>query len=86
MKTLKAYLQFEKMIMPFALQLMFWAGIGGTLFGSWWLYTHDNWAWIFALVFGTIGTRLIFESLIIRYKTYIKLSEISEALKNRSSE
>lgn len=85
MKNFKAYLQFEKMIMPFALKLLFWSGIGGTLYGSWWLYTHDNWAWMMSLSFGTIVTRLIFESLIIRYQTYVRLTEISEALKSKKS-
>lgn len=85
MKTLKAFMKFEKMIMPYALQSLFWAGIGGTLYGTWWLYTHHNWAWIFALVFGTLGTRLIFESLIIRYQIYIRLTEISEAFKSKIS-
>jgi len=66
--------------MPFALQILFWAGIGGTLYGTWWLYSHDNWAWIMALVFGSLGTRLIFESLILRYQTYIVLTEIHHKL------
>lgn len=66
--------------MPVVLQLLFWAGIGGVLYGSWWLYTHDNWAWIMALVFGTLITRLIFESLIIRYQTYVCLMDIKEKL------
>ena len=48
--------------MPAALQLLFWAGVGGTLYGTWWLYSHDNWAWTMALPFGLLMTRLIFES------------------------
>ena len=80
MEQLKSYLRFERFLMPVALQALFWAGIGGTLYGSWWLYTHDNWAWIMALVFGTRGTRLIFESFILRYQTYILLSEIAHKL------
>ncbi len=80
MSTLKNYLTFDKLIMPYALQFLFWAGIAGTLYGSWWLFDHGNWAWIVSLVFGTLVTRLIFESLIIRYKTYLKLLEIEEKL------
>ena len=80
MENLKRYLRFERFIMPIALQALFWAGIGGTLYGTWWLYTHDNWAWIMALVFGTLGTRLIFESFILRYQTYILLSEIAHKI------
>ncbi len=80
MSTLKKYLTFDKLIMPYALQFLFWAGIAGTLYGSWWLFDNGNWAWIMSLVFGTLVTRLIFESLIIRYKTYLKLLEIGEKL------
>ena len=80
MQTLIDYLAFRKFIMPYALQLLFWAGIGGSLYGAWWLYTHDNWAWIMALVFGTLTTRLIFESFILRYQTYLCLKEIRDQL------
>jgi hypothetical protein len=79
---IKEYLKFERFIMPYALQVLFWAGIGGTLYGSWFLYVHDNWAWVMSLVFGTILTRLIFESFILRYQTYIMLEEIRDKLRN----
>ncbi|WP_265242612.1 hypothetical protein [Muriicola sp. Z0-33] len=80
MKNLKNYLLFKKFMMPFVLQFLFWGGIGGVLYGSYWLYTNDNWAWIMALVFGILVTRLIFESLIIRYQTYICLRDIKNKL------
>lgn len=80
MKTLRDYLAFRKFIAPPVLQFMFWAGIGGTLYGTWWLYMHDNWAWIMALIFGPIGTRLIIEFLVIRYQTYKCLLDIKEKL------
>ena len=35
-------LAFRRMISPFILQLLFWAGIAGTLYGAWVLYTLDN--------------------------------------------
>ena len=80
MQTLREYLQFKKFVMPLALQFLFWSGIGGTLYGSWWLYTHDNWAWIISLVFGPLVVRLIFEGLMIKYQTYLRLSEIRNKL------
>ena len=80
MKILKEYLRFERFIMPVALEILFWAGIAGTLYGAWWLYRHDNWAWIMALVFGVLLTRLIFESFILRYRTYIVINEINRKL------
>lgn len=83
MNTLRDYLLFKKFIMPAALQVLFWTGIGGTLYGTWWLYTHDNWAWIMALIFGTLMTRLLFESFILRYETYLCLTEIREKLNDK---
>ena len=80
MGTLTDYLRFRRLIMPAALQFLFWAGIAGTLYGTWWLYTHDNWAWVMSLVFGTLGTRLIIESLIIRYQTLLVLTEIRDKI------
>ena len=67
-------------IMPAALQSLFWAGIGCTLYGTWWLYTHGNWAWIMSLIFGTLATRLLFEALILKYRTYLCLRAILEKL------
>ncbi len=80
MSTVKNYLMFKEFMMPVVLQFLFWAGIGGVLYGSWWLYANDNWAWIMALVFGTLVTRLIFESLLLRYQSYKCLIEIREKL------
>ena len=74
------YLAFREFVTPYALQILFWTGIGGVLYGTWWLYTNDNWAWIMALVFGTLMTRLIFENLILKYRTYLCLSDIRNKL------
>ncbi len=83
MSKFKSYLAFERFIMPFALQFLFWSGIAGALYGTWWLFAHDNWAWMLSLVFGTLVTRLLFESLMIRYKTYEYLKSIKERLHER---
>jgi hypothetical protein len=69
--------------MPFALQILFWAGIAGTLYGSWWLFVHDNWAWTLTLVFGPLLTRLVFESFVLRYQTYTCLTEIRDRLNQK---
>ena len=74
------YLLFRRFITPHALRVLLWGGIGGVLYGTWWLFAHDNWAWIMSLVFGTLGTRLVFESFLIRYQTYICLAEIRDKL------
>jgi len=80
MQTLRDYLQFRKFIMPLALQFLFWCGIAGTLYGAWWLYTHENWAWIMSLIFGALLTRLIFESFMLKYQTYLRVTEIRNKL------
>ena len=80
MSAIKEFLSFKRLLMPYMLQILFWAGIGGTLYGTYWLFTHDNWAWWMALVFGTLMTRLIFESLILRYRTYQCLLAIRHRL------
>ena len=71
-------------MMPYILQILFWAGIGGTLYGTYWLFVHDNWAWIMALIFGTLMTRLIFESLMVRFRTYECLVAIKGRLESIS--
>ena len=80
MNKFKEFLLFKRLIMPAALQVLFWASIGGVLYGTWWLYTNDNWAWIMSLVFGVLVSRLIFEALLVRYQTYVRLNEIKELL------
>ena len=79
---MKEYLLFKKFIMPAALQILFWSGIGGTLYGTWILYKNDNWAWVMSLIFGTLITRLIFEGFILRYQSYILLRDIRDKLNN----
>ena len=85
MAKLTDYLAFREFVTPYALQILFWAGIGGVLYGAWWLYTNDNWAWIMALVFGTLMTRLIFESLILKYQTYLCLRDIRSKLESENT-
>ena len=31
------YLAFREFVTPYALQILFWTGIGGVLYGTWWL-------------------------------------------------
>ncbi len=80
MNKFKEFLLFKRLIMPVALQVLFWAAIGGVLYGTWWLYTNENWAWIMSLIFGILVSRLIIEALLVRYQTYVRLNEIKELL------
>ncbi len=81
MGALRDFASFKRLLMPYILQVLFWCGIGGTLYGAYWLFTHDNWAWWMALLFGTLVTRLIFESLILRYRSYELLVAIRKQLR-----
>lgn len=81
MNVLTDVLRFRVMIAPYILELLFWYGIAGTLYGSYWLFTHDHWAWSPALVFGTLVTRLIFEFALLAFRSYDRLVEVRDALR-----
>ncbi|MCP5072825.1 MAG: hypothetical protein GY947_05945 [Rhodobacteraceae bacterium] len=80
MKTLIDIASFQYMIAPYLLQVLFWAGIGGTLYGTYVLYRLDNWAWWLALVFGLLGTRVIFEFSILAFRAFDRLNDIRDFL------
>ena len=80
MKALTEYLLFRRMIAPVALQLLFWGGIGGTVYGAYVLWSLDQWAWPLALVFGCLATRVLFEGLILAFRAYERLCEIRDLL------
>lgn len=42
MSTCIDFLQFRKLIAPYALEFLFWAGIGGTLNATYWLFLHEH--------------------------------------------
>ena len=73
-------LRFRVMLAPFLLELLFWAGMAGTIYGAYWLFTHDHWAWWLALVFGSIFTRVVFEFGLLAFRGYERLVEIKRLL------
>lgn len=73
-------LTFKRMISPAVVQFLFWGGIGGALYGTWVLIRLEHWAWPLALVFGMLVVRVIFERLILAFRTYDRLGEIRDAL------
>ena len=83
MKVAWELLTFRRMISPLLLQVLFWAGIGGTLYGTYVLIQLDNWVWPLALIFGTLTTRVIFETAILAFRTYDRLGEIRDSLRQR---
>ena len=78
MSKLKFVFCLNDFISPFSIHVLYWGAIAGNTYGVIWLFTHDNWAWIPALVFGLLSIRLIFESLILRFKIYEKLTKVLE--------
>ena len=81
MSRIWGVLSFETMISPFLLQILFWAGIGGTLYGTYVLVQLGHWAWWIALVFGSLLTRVLFERFILSFRTYDRLGEIAVLLR-----
>ncbi len=75
-------LSFQKMVSPVLLQILFWAGIGGVLFGTYVLARLEHWAWWIALIFGALLTRVIFERGILSFRSYDRLDEIASSLRN----
>lgn len=74
-------LAFRRMVAPILLQILFWGGIGGTVYGAYVLFTLGNWAWWIALVGGICGTRVIFEVAILAFRIFDRLGEIHETLR-----
>ena len=72
---------FRRMIAPVLLQFLFWTGIGGTFYGAWVLYQLGNWAWWMPLIFGSLMTRVIFEFAIITFRSYERLAEIADLIR-----
>ncbi len=83
MRHLLDVLLFRRMVAPALLQLLFWAAIGGTCYGAWWLYSHGNDVWWVALVFGTLMCRLLFEFGIIAFRSYDALCAIRDSLNDK---
>lgn len=81
MSNVVRVLSFEKMISPVLLQILFWAGIGGVLYGTYTLIKLDQWAWWMALVFGSLLVRVLFERAILSFRSYDRLDEIASLLK-----
>lgn len=82
MSNFMRVLSFQKMASPVLLQILFWAGIGGVLFGTYVLIRLEHWGWWVALIFGTLLTRVIFERGVLSFRAYDRLDEIASSLRN----
>jgi len=81
MRSLIDILTFQRMIAPILLQILFWAGVGGTIYGSYVLVQLGHWAWWIALICGLAGTRVLFEAAILAYRSFDRLGEILDELR-----
>ena len=84
MHAFSEILFFRRMIAPVLLQVLFWAGIGGNIYGAWVLWHLGNWAWFMPLVFGTLATRIIFELAIVAFRSHQRLDEIAAMMRDQS--
>ena len=80
MSSVLQVLSFRKMISPVLLQVLFWGGMGGVLYGTYVLLKLDHWAWWVSLVFGSLLVRVIFERAMLSFRSYDRLNEISALL------
>jgi len=86
MKTIWQFLVFERMASPVLLQLLFWAGVAGSLYGAYVLFQLGNWAWPFPLLLGPLLVRVIFERAIIAFRSYDRLCDIQARLNGVNGE
>ena len=86
MSNVLQILSFRRMISPALLQILFWGGIGGVLYGTYVLLKLEQWAWWVALVFGSLLVRVVFERAILAFRSYDRLNEISTALRELKKE
>lgn len=82
MKKIWQFLIFERMASPVLLQMLFWAGVAGVIYGAYVLFTLGNWAWPFPLILGPLLVRVVFERAIIAFRSYDRLCEIQAELQN----
>ena len=83
MGALHDVLTFRKMVSPAILQVLFWAAIGGCLYGTWVLIQLGNTLWFMPLIFGPLLTRVIFERALIAFRSYDRQCELVELYKQQ---
>ncbi len=80
LKSAIEVLTFKRMLSPVLLQVLFWSGVGGVLYGTYVLFTLGHWAWPLPLIFGTLAVRVLFERAILAFRTYDELCAIRAEL------
>ena len=83
MSGLIRFLMFKSMLSPILLQVLFWAGIGGTFYGTWVLYGLGNPIWPVPLLAGPILVRVIFERAILAFQSFDELVRVRRLLEEQ---
>jgi len=73
-------LLFREMIAPIVLQMLFWAGVAGCLYGAYVLHALGNSFWPLPAILGPLIVRVIFEQAILAFRSYDRLGEIRDQL------
>jgi len=75
---LKGYLNFDRMLMPILIQVLFWLGVVGIIVGGIVTMTQKNGVGpgLAMIILGPIGVRLYAEMLIVIFKINDTLTEV----------
>ena len=80
MSDVSRFLTFKTMLSPVLLQVLFWAGLAGTLYGTWVLYRLENPIWPIPLIAGPILVRVIFERAILAFQSFDEMVRVRRLL------
>jgi len=86
MTVLVRFLTFKTMMSPILLQVLFWAGIGGTMYGTWVLFQLENPIWPVPLIAGPILVRVIFERAILAFQSFDEVVRVRRLLETISKQ
>lgn len=77
---LKGYLNFDRMLMPILIQVLFWLGVVGVIVGGIVIMTQKNGVGpgLGLIILGPIGVRLYAEMLIVIFKINDTLNEVKQ--------
>lgn len=72
------YLTFRRMITPVFIQVIFWIGIGVIIIGGFATMMDTFWGGLGVLLGGVIGWRVWCELVLVMFKIYERLCELSD--------
>jgi len=75
---MRDYLTFRKMITPAFIQVIFWIGVALIVFGSLFAASETPLGGLGAIIIGLLVWRIYCELMLILFKIYERLGEISD--------